>query len=507
MNILYVNAGNAGSFGLDTFLCAPPLSLMYLTPTVPQHKKFLIDLKARPDTPDDFIRRMLQKADLVAISSYTPSIKSAMKIGSMAKEYGKPVIIGGYHASLVPEVASEPMFDVAVQNEGELTFPEAVGVLDKEGQWTPQNLKGIKGISYKGEDGKLVVNEPRPLIKDLDTLPFPDRSLIGNTKYEYFGASIDVLESSRGCVGKCDFCCVKEHTPNWRKKSPQRVLAEIQQLSKKSKWISFQDSEFTINMDRVRDICDLIIDHGLEKRWYSAQVRADDLVRHKKVFGRMVDAGFKMLFIGVETVHQRSLDRIGKRMSVDTVRQAVKMCHDYGIAVFGAVLIGYLGETWRDVLETIKYSKELDLDIAQFTSLTPLPKTKLWEEANKNGWIEDYDWTHYDFQRVPMRTPDLTRKQIEMLVHRAFSEFYIGPYWGSYFFSKARRYAGNSRYWWFAKMAMGFMKNIGPVKSLVTNLGAPPKIEEDETAMARPSKIPVSAPVEQVSKKAIPIVK
>jgi len=199
-------------------LCAPPLALMYLTPTVPEHKKLLLDLKVNPNIPESTIRHLVQRFDLVAISSYTPSIKNAMWIASMAKEYGKPVIIGGYHASLVPEVAREPMFDVAVQNEGEITFPEVVRVLDKDGAWMPKNLKGIKGISYKGEDGKLVVNEPRPLIKDLDTLPFPDRSLIGNTRYEYFGASIDALESSRGCVGKCDFCCVKEHTPNWRKK-------------------------------------------------------------------------------------------------------------------------------------------------------------------------------------------------------------------------------------------------------------------------------------------------
>ncbi|MEX2717287.1 MAG: radical SAM protein [Candidatus Sigynarchaeota archaeon] len=506
MKILYVNAGNAGSVGLDSFLRAPPLALMYLTPTVPEHKKLLLDLKVNPNIPEKTIRHLVQRFDLIAISSYTPSIKNAMWIASIAKEYGKPVIIGGYHASLVPEVASEPMFDVAVQNEGEITFPEVVGVLDKQGTWTPQNLKGIKGISYKGDDGRLVVNEPRPLIKDLDTLPFPDRSLIGNTRYEYFGATIDALESSRGCVGKCDFCCVKEHTPGWRKKSPKRVIEEIQQLSKKSQWVAYQDSEFTINMDRVREICDLIIDHGLDKRWYSAQVRADDLMRHKKVFGRMVDAGFKMLFIGVESAHQRSLDRIGKRMTVDTVKQAIKMCHDYGVAVFGAIIIGYLGETFKDVIETIKYARDLELDIAQFTSLTPLPKTGLWNEANKQGWIEDYDWTHHDFTRVVMRTPELTRIQIAELVRKAYYDFYVGTYWGSYFFDKLPRYVTNRRNWWFFKMLGGFMKNIKPVQKLIMDLSTPIKVEKNETVLARPSKIAMTVPEEQVPKKIVPIV-
>ncbi|NMC07603.1 MAG: radical SAM protein [Candidatus Lokiarchaeota archaeon] len=468
MNILYVNAGNVGSFGLDTFLCAPPLALMYLTPTVPQHKKFLIDLKARPNTPDDFIRRMLQKADLVAITSYTPSTKSAMKIGSMAKEYGKPVIIGGYHASLVPEVVKEPMFDVAVQNEGELTFPEVVNILERDGKWTPQNLKGVQGISYKNNHD-LVINEPRPLIKDLDTLPMPDRTLIGDTSYEYFGVTMDALESSRGCVGQCDFCCVKEHTPTWRKKTPERVVREIEALSRKTKWIGFQDSEFTINMGRVRDICKLLIDRGLDKQWYSAQVRADDLLRDPAAFKSMVDVGFKMLFIGIETAHQASLDRIGKRESIDTIKQAVKLCHDNGIAVLGAFIIGNIGEKYDDVLKTIKYASELEIDIGQFTALTPLPKTKLWEEANKNGWIEEHDWTKYDFTQVVMRTPDLTRRQIAELVHKAYKDFYIQNGFGEYFWKKLPRYAFNPAYHWFFKMLPEFMKNIPAIEKLVSD--------------------------------------
>ncbi|MBN2151719.1 MAG: radical SAM protein [Candidatus Lokiarchaeota archaeon] len=466
MNILYVNAANAGSLGLDSFLCAPPLALMYLTPTVPQHKKFLIDLKARPDTPDDFIRRMVQKADLVAITSYTPSIKSAMKVGSIAKEHGKPVIIGGYHASLVPEVAKEPMFDVAVQNEGELTFPEVVGILERDGKWTPQNLKGVQGISYKN-NGNVVVSEPRPLVKDLDTLPMPDRTLIGDTRYEYFGVTMDALESSRGCVGQCDFCCVKEHTPTWRKKSPERVIQELEALSRKTRWIGYQDSEFSINMDRVRQICDLTIEHGLDKQWYSAQVRADDLLRDKKAFDRMVDAGFKMLFIGIESAHQASLDRIGKRETVGTIKEAVKMCHDNGVAVLGAIIIGNIGETYEDVLKTIKYANELEIDIAQFTALTPLPKTKLWDEMEKNGWIEEKDWTKFDFTQVVARTDVLTRKQIAELVHKAYHDFYIGSGFGDYFWNKAPRYFANKKNWWFFKMLPEYLKNIPAIMKLV----------------------------------------
>ncbi|MHA1684224.1 MAG: B12-binding domain-containing radical SAM protein [Promethearchaeota archaeon] len=498
-----VNSGNAGSLGLDTFLAAPPLALMYLAPTVPDHKKFLLDLKVNPGISEQNIRKLIKRHDLIAISSYTPSIKNAMWIATIAKEYDKPVVIGGYHASLVPEVAKEPMFDVAVQNEGELTFPEIVGLIDKEGSWTPGNLAGVKGISYK-MDGKFIVNEARPLVKDLDSLPMPDRSLIGNTRYEYFGSTIDAIETSRGCVGKCNFCCVTEHTPGWRKKSPERVIAEIGALSKKTKWVAYQDSEFTISMNRVRKICDLIVEHGFDNKWHAAQVRADDLMRDKKTFGRMVDAGFKLMFIGIESAHQRSLDGIGKRMKVDTIKNAVKMCHDYGVAVLGAIIIGNIGETYDDVLKTIQYAKDLDIDIGQFTALTPLPKTGLWDEANRNGWIEDRDWTHYDFTRVVMRTPDLTRNQIAKLVRKAYRDFYIGDYWGSYFFSKAKRYFRNTKAWWFFKMLPGFMKNIPRIKQYIKDISAPVE-SYSKVPGGRLSKIAVTSPVGPAWKELEPL--
>lgn len=489
-----MNAGNAGSLGLDSFLCAPPLALMYLAPTVPDHGKLLVDLKLNPNVSEDTLRRVIRRHDLVAISSYTPSIKSAIHVATLAKECGKPVVIGGYHASLVPEVVMDPAFDVAVQSEGELTFPEIVSILERDGAWTPGALRGVKGISYRDGD-RLVVNEPRPLVKDLDTLPFPDRTLIGNTRYEYFGSSIDAIETSRGCVGSCNFCCVKEHTPAWRKKSPERVIEEMTALNPRARWIAYQDSEFTINMDRVARICDLIVDHGFDHRWHAAQVRADDLVRDKRTFGRMVDAGFKMLFIGIESVHQRSLDGIGKRLSVDTVRQAVKMCHDHGVTVLGAIIIGNIGETYQDVLQTIAYAKQLDVDIGQFTALTPLPKTGLWDLANERGWIEDRDWTHYDFSRVVMRTPDLTRLQIAGLVRKAYRDFYLGGYWGSYFFSKAKRFTSNRRYWWFFKMLPGFMKNIKPIKQMIEDLSNPPPVVPITSAPGTgSSKIAVTAP-------------
>ncbi len=477
MNILYVNAGSAGSIGLDTFLRAPPLSLMYLSPTVPEHKKELIDLKTNPITPSA-IHAMMRRADLVAISSFTPSIKNAMTIASLAKQHNLPVVIGGYHASLIPEVVENPIFDVAVRREGELTFPELVTALNRDGKWTHENLQNIKGIAYLKE-GKMVQTEPRPLIEDLDTLPMPDRSLVGNTRYEYFGASVDSLESTRGCVNHCMFCCVTAHCGfKWRRKSPRRVIREIAQCSRKTRWITYQDSELTISMPRVREISDLVIEYGYDRQWYSAQGRVDDIVRDEKTIDRMVESGFRMMFIGIESAFQSSLDRIGKNLSHQKIRQAVKILHDRGVSIYGAIVIGNIGETYEMVEKTAKYAVDLDLDIVQFTALTPYPMTRLWDEAVAKGWIEDADWTHYDFLRPVMRTPDLTRQQIAELVHKAYHDFYITDRKFGFVMKRAPRFLAHRNFWWFFRMLGGFMSKTGILKKFLHDLSTPVPIEE-----------------------------
>jgi len=369
-------------------------------------------------------------------------------------------------------------FDVAVRQEGELTFPELVSVLNRDGKWTHQNLQNIKGIAYL-KDGEMLQTEPRPLIENLDKLPMPDRNLVGNTRYEYFGASVDSLESSRGCVNHCMFCCVTAHCGyKWRRKSPRRVLREIAQCSRKTRWITYQDSELTISMPRVREISDLVIEYGYDHQWYSAQARVDDIVRDVKTVDRMVESGFRMLFIGIESAYQASLDRIGKNLTQKKIRQAVKILHDRGVSIYGAIVIGNIGENYEMVEKTARYAIDLDLDIVQFTALTPYPKTKLWDEAVTKGWIEDADWTHYDFLRPVMHTPDLTRQQIAELVQKAYHEFYITDRKAGYVMKRAPRFFAHKNFWWFFKMMPGFMRKAGTLKIFLQSLSTPVPIEQ-----------------------------
>ena len=436
--------------GLDRFIKAPPLGLMSIAATVPNHEVEILDLKYRKFL-NRSIRKKMSRADIVGISCLTPSYTATMKLCKMAKEEGVPTLVGGYHPTLVPELVERPEIDYIVRGEGELTFPTLIDAINNG-----HKMDDVLGVSYS-KNGSVHHNPPRPLIDDLDTLPFPRRDLVRGNYYAYFGGSVDVMESSRGCAHDCHFCCVIQfHQRRFRTKSPERVIQELHQLNKRRYWHIFQDSSFTLNMKRVDKICDLIIEHGLENKWYSAQGRVDSVVKNPAIVDKMQKAGFKMLFIGIESIFQKSLDIIGKKITIEQIKQAVKMLHDRGITIFGSIIIGNVGETRKEVMQTIQFAKDLDIDIMQFTPLTPYPKTKLYDEALEKGWIKIDDYDRWNLCNPIMATPDLSVEDIKDLVVEAYRSFYLDGFRTNFLMRGGKRMS-RDQFLWFWRMVPGFL--------------------------------------------------
>lgn len=457
--------------GMDYFLKAPPLGLMVLAATVPEHKVEILDLR-NYDYSSEFVERKIKKFDIVGVSASTSMINGARKILSIAKENDVKTILGGYHGSLVPETALYPEVDVVVRGEGELTFPELIYSFNNG-----QDFKAIKGINFK-IGSKLYQTENRPLI-NLDESPMPRRDLVKKYDYHYFWATIDALESSRGCPHHCFFCCEAAHWGQgrsvWRYKSPERVIEEFQHMDSSKQWFIFNDSESTLNMHRIEKLCHLIKEYGYHRKWKSCQGRVDDIVKYPRVIGKMASAGWKMMFLGIESIHQQSLDTIGKKITIDQIKTAVKMLHDLGITIFGSIIIGNLGETKEDVKATIKFAEDLDIDIMQFTPLTPYPSTELYQQALQNGWISDEDFedfSRWNLVRPIMRTPDLSTQEIYQLVQDAYLDFYFR--WKqklhhSFLARALFRFARNPRFWWFFKMTRKFLINGVKTASLFSD--------------------------------------
>jgi len=434
MKILYVNPARLSS-GLDAIIKGAPLSLISIAGMVPEHDAKLFDFKVDKYVEKRF-RRELNRYDVVALTSMTPQITSAFEVAEMAKEQGCITILGGYHPTLAPDyVAQHPAVDFTVRGEGEHTFKELIDFID--GNKNNVALKEIDGLSYKDNDGRVVHNNDRRLECNLDNFGMPRRDLLNDKKYVYLGARVSTLETSRGCPHRCKFCCIinmwkdpVQHI-SYRSKSIKRIMRELYDINPKQDFVFFCEDNFTIKTKRTKKILDTIIRSGVSNRLHlSCQSRIDTLYRNQWLIDLMDKAGMRQVFLGIESVHQQSLDAMNKRNTTPAMtRQVVDMLHDRGISIFGGIIIGYPGETKTMVRQTIEFARSLDLTIMQFTPITAFPGTEFHEEMRQKGMITSNNYKNYDLFHPMMRTPELSSKELFHLVGEAYAATYLDRDW------------------------------------------------------------------------------
>ncbi|TKJ24238.1 MAG: hypothetical protein CEE43_00715 [Promethearchaeota archaeon Loki_b32] len=430
MKILYVNPARLSS-GLDAIIKGPPLNLISIAAMVPEHDAKLFDFKVHKYNEKKF-RSLLNQSDIVALTSMTPQISHAFEVAQMAKEQGCTTIIGGYQPTLAPEfVAKHPAIDYTVRNEGEHTFRELVEYLD--GNIDEKVLRNIDGISFKNKEGQVLHNKDRKLEPNLDNFPMPRRDLLDDKKYIYLGARVAQLETSRGCPHNCKFCCIIKMWRNsdsrvtYRTKSTKRIMQEIYDIDWKNDFIFFCEDNFTIKIKRTKEILETMIRSGIpNKMLFSCQSRADSLYRNPWLIDLMHKAGMRQVFLGIESVHQQSLDAMNKQNTTpDMVRKVVSLLQDRGISIFGGVIIGYPGETKTMVRQNIQFAKSLNLTCIQFTPITAFPGTDFYNEMSEKNMITSNDYRHYDLFHPMMRTEQLTNNEMFQLVGEAYSAYYL----------------------------------------------------------------------------------
>ncbi|TFF96900.1 MAG: B12-binding domain-containing radical SAM protein, partial [Promethearchaeota archaeon] len=275
------------------------------------------------------------KPDYVGISCcYTYQIEYTLKIAKIAKNLGSKTVLGGWHPTLVPEeTLKTSSVDIIVRGEGEITFRELI---------KNDSPVGIKGLSYK-EDGKLIHNEDRELM-DLTNARIVNRSLRysdGKKFYNFFGFPIDCMEVSRGCPFSCEFCCIHNfYRHKYRKRSIKSVIKELKIMESQyncSDFIYIVDDNFVVDYKFVMDLCDAIIDNGIKKYFFS-QARVDMIVKHPEVFEKMAQAGFVLLFIGLESFSDQTLETINKQIKYQEIKNAIKILHNFGYIIQGSVI-------------------------------------------------------------------------------------------------------------------------------------------------------------------------
>ena len=412
-------------------MVAPSMGLAYLAAVLEQNGYHVEILDAPAfeltyeDLSGEFKRR---KPDIVGVTATTAVAPSAFKTAQIAKKVlpDSLVVMGGGHITFIPveTMKAEPSIDVGVIGEGEYTFLELVETWEKGG-----DLSKVKGLILRRKDGSLHFTPPRPLIQNLDELPFPARHLLPMERYRVFGKHITLglIFTSRGCPYNCVFCSSSLlFGKKFRARSPRNVVDEVEEFVEKYKsdHVEFVDDLFIFDKKRVEAICREIRERGLDISWVcSARVDSADL----ELFKTLRKAGCVMIYLGVESGVQRVLNLMRKGTKVEQAVRAVRMAKEAGLQVVASFVLGIPGETWEEALETIRFAKKLDPDFAQFSLATPFPGTALYHMAKEKGLLLTEDWTKYTVLKPVMRTEELSEKQLEKLIRKAYFDFYLRP--------------------------------------------------------------------------------
>jgi len=412
----------------------PPLGLLYCATALAENgiEVSVLDQAAQGLSSQHVIQWIKKEnPDILGFSVLLPSFHEALNIAKQAKTENPDVIIvfGNYHATFNAEriIKKYPFVDIVVRGEGEHTSLELVKCLEKG-----RNLKNVAGITFRNH-GKAVSTAEGLLLRDLDSLPIPNRNLI-DARYssDIFGIKVATkkftsIVSSRGCPFGCSFCaCTMFARRLWRPRSVENILSELNLLQSEGyKQFLFVDDNFTLNPKRVVKLCRKIRKEKMDIEWF-CDSRVDncsyDMLRE------MVKAGCKLLYFGVESANQRILDYYKKGITPEQSRRAVQKARKAGIDVIvGSFIVGAPDETPGEIENTLRFAHELDIDVPQLNVLGAFPGTAIWNELVAKGHIdENQHWEKgvYVSEVSPHAVP---LRIIRSLIYQYFRAFYLRP--------------------------------------------------------------------------------
>ena len=329
-------------------------------------------------------------ADLIGISILTSTAKRGYEI---AKKFPKEkVIIGGVHATLLPHEALEHARQV-VAGEAEDLIIDVV-----EGR----------------RSEPIVYGNP---IEDLDALPYPDFSLIQGFR----PASLTIpISTSRGCPFDCSFCSVtKMFGHRYRFRSAENIIKEMK--SRNAKSFFFCDDNFTAHPGRTRVLLDLMLKNRI--RNWNCQVRCD-AAKDKDLLNLMAEAGCLAVCVGFESINPMTLKAYQKKQTIEEIISAIRSFHKRRIKIHGMFVLGGEDDNKSTVWETLKFAIKHKIDTIQMSVLTPFPGTKVHEILEAKKRIFTRDWSLYDGQHVVFRPNQLSARELQFAVLRAYTEFY-----------------------------------------------------------------------------------
>lgn len=415
----------------------PPMGLMYLAAVLEKegHEIRILDLELEGFSTKeivDYIKGF--NPSVVGIGSVTPLHHIALKLFKIVKETNRNIITvsGGPHPTALPieTIKESKNIDIVCYGEGEYTLRDVVGAIEKK-----KRLYGIEGVVYR-ENGKIIKNPPRELIKNLDDLPFPARHLTKQEKYLWSVPKKGVqpitgIITVRGCPFQCIFCSARViFGTKVRYRSANSVIKELKQVKEQFGIDHFDFYDDTLGLDRKRtfELCNKMIKENLDITW-EGNSRVD--VIDSELIAKMHEAGLTRLSFGVESGNQNILDAAKKGTDLDLIKRAYELVDSFGIETRMSIILGLPFETKETIEKTIKFMRSLKCEQAYVNVGTPFPGTEYYDMAKKGygglNLLTD-DWKEYRrWGNAVINVNDLTRHDLVRYQRKALLKFYLRP--------------------------------------------------------------------------------
>jgi radical SAM superfamily enzyme YgiQ (UPF0313 family) len=386
------------SIGGDDAFLYEPLSLEYVSAGVTSdHDVRILDLRLEKDLQAVF-RDF--SPDVVGITSYTVHVNTVRKLFEQIKRWNPQVltVVGGHHATVVPEDFVSPFIDLIVIGEGVFAFQEIIARFERG-----ESFDEIPGVALT--KGDCIVRTDYPPISDLDSFPFPERRLTAKYRKHYYSEWMKPLASirtSKGCPHRCNFCALWKITGGrYLKRKPEKIVEELATINEE--FVFFADDESLLDATRMKTLARLIKDAGIKKKYF-LYGRSDTIAANPELLKAWRDIGLERVFVGLEFFRDEDLQYVRKGTTLRDNEKTVHILQDLGVEIYASLIIRpeYNKE---DFAALRQYCRKLELTYATFAVLTPLPGTDLYEDVRSQLLTHNYDYFDFIHTLLPTTLP------------------------------------------------------------------------------------------------------
>jgi radical SAM superfamily enzyme YgiQ (UPF0313 family) len=391
------------ALGVRRLRLSIPLGPAYLAAVLRRagHRVTLFEYGAGKD--GDLSALLADPPDIAAYSVLSGEQRDCIRFHRLLrKSHPVPSILGGPHPTFHPEILLEEGVDAICIGEGEEAILEFAERFEAGGRIP----RGVRNIQVKREDGQVEASPVRPLIRDLDALPFPDRASFARRHPLLRSHGVRHFMAQRGCPHACTFCFNQGYhrlyggsAPPVRSRDPLSVCAEIVSAREEGplEMVSFVDDTFAHDPGWVERFC------GAYSRYvklpYSVNLRADD--RIPALAARLSESGCRLAYVGVEAGCDASRRLLGRRMDDKTIRAALDALKRHGIRTITENMVGIPGETFGQALRTLRLNAVMRPTLANCSIFTPYPGLPLTVHAVRKGWFDgNFDRLEGGFYRT-----------------------------------------------------------------------------------------------------------